>query len=213
MSFDLDHLFILTEPEAPQAELLSSIGLLEGTPRRHPGQGTANRRFFFKNGMLELLYICDRAEAIHGAGKPLRLVDRLQGKHASRFGIVVKSRPESVLNEIPCWDYHPPYLPAGQCFLVGNNSDALEEPLCIIAPMLLPSMPTQPKQVSSFGELTELHLSVPVATASRPLSLMTQCSLIKLHFSEPHLMEVVFNDKERGSSADLRPHLPLIIHW
>jgi len=213
MSFDLDHLFILTEPEAPQAELLSSIGLLEGKPRRHPGQGTANRRFVFKNGMLELLYICDSAEAIHGVGKPLRLLDRLQDKHASQFGIVVKSRPDALLDEVPCWDYQPPYLPAGQCFLIGNNSDVLEEPLCIIAPMLSPPMSTQPEQVSSFWELTEVNLSVPVVTASKPLSLLTECSLIKLHLSDHHLMEVVFNNRELGGSADLRPHLPLIIHW
>jgi len=213
MSFDLDHFFILTEPIAPQAELLASVGLVEGTPRHHPGQGTANRRFFFKNGMLELLYICDRAEAIQGAGKPLRLLDRLQGKQSSRFGIVVKNHPESLLNEFPCWKYQPPYLPDGQCFHVGSNSGVLEEPLCIIAPDGLPSTPAQPKQISSFEKLTQLRISVPVEIASESLSLMAQCRLIDLRLGKPHLLEAFFNDSEQGNSADLRPGLPLIIHW
>ncbi len=47
MTIELDHFFILTDPGAPQAELLTEIGLVEGTPNDHPGQGTANRRFFF----------------------------------------------------------------------------------------------------------------------------------------------------------------------
>jgi hypothetical protein len=33
--------------------------LTEGTPNIHPGQGTANRRFFFRNAMLELLWVND----------------------------------------------------------------------------------------------------------------------------------------------------------
>jgi hypothetical protein len=57
VGIDLDHFLILTEPAAPQAELLTNIGLVEGTSNTHPGQGTANRRFFFSNAMLELAYI------------------------------------------------------------------------------------------------------------------------------------------------------------
>ena len=43
----LDHIFIRARPGAPEAEALKAFGLTEGSPNRHPGQGTANRRFFF----------------------------------------------------------------------------------------------------------------------------------------------------------------------
>ena len=59
----LDHFFILTEKSAPEAELLTEFGLIEGTSNDHPGQGTANRRFFFSNTTLELLYVRDANEA------------------------------------------------------------------------------------------------------------------------------------------------------
>jgi hypothetical protein len=39
------------------------FGLLEGSSNAHPGQGTANRRFFFDNFMLELLWVTNPAEA------------------------------------------------------------------------------------------------------------------------------------------------------
>jgi hypothetical protein len=51
----LDHFFILTEKFAPEAKLLTDLGLVEGTSNSHPGQGAANRRFFFANTALELL--------------------------------------------------------------------------------------------------------------------------------------------------------------
>ena len=69
MSIELDHFFILTDPGAPQADLLSGIGLTEGTRNDHPGQGTANRRFFFSITALELVYVSDENEAANERGK------------------------------------------------------------------------------------------------------------------------------------------------
>ena len=68
-------IFILTEAGAPAASLLTDIGLNEGTANDHPGQGTSNRRFFFADSMLELLYIRDAKEAKEGSGCGLRLAE------------------------------------------------------------------------------------------------------------------------------------------
>ena len=53
MPFELDHVLICLSQGAPEAKYLTRFGLIEGTANVHPGQGTANRRFFFKNAMLE----------------------------------------------------------------------------------------------------------------------------------------------------------------
>ncbi len=74
MSSELDHFFILTGAGASQAKLLVDIGLVEGTANNHLGQGTANRRFFFADSMLELLYLRDANEAMSGPGNRLRFV-------------------------------------------------------------------------------------------------------------------------------------------
>lgn len=47
-------------------ELLISMELEESVRRDHKGLGTSNRRFAFSNGMLEILYLRDREEAING---------------------------------------------------------------------------------------------------------------------------------------------------
>lgn len=75
-SFELDHVFIWTAAGAPEADLLRDFGLTEGPPNVHPGQGTANRRFFFHNAMLELLWVHDRAspECTHAPDPPVGAV-------------------------------------------------------------------------------------------------------------------------------------------
>jgi len=85
MALELHHLFILTGAGAPQADFLSDLGLIEGARNSHPGQGTANRRFFFSNTMLELLYLRDAEEAANGPGNRLRIVDRTADCTASPF--------------------------------------------------------------------------------------------------------------------------------
>ena len=98
MTIKLDHVFILTDPGAPQATQLAALGLIEGTSNEHLGQGTANRRFFFSNTMLELLYVRDAAEAMNGPGHQLRFVERTSN---SELRISVPStQPSSVLKTI-----------------------------------------------------------------------------------------------------------------
>ncbi|MGE5154985.1 MAG: hypothetical protein ACM3ST_13340 [Bdellovibrio bacteriovorus] len=58
-------------PGTPAAERLAAFGLTEGAPNRHPGQGTACRRFFFRNAMLELLWM-DEPAAVRSEGTARR---------------------------------------------------------------------------------------------------------------------------------------------
>ena len=47
--FELDHIFVLCEPGAPEADELLAAGFVEGQGYVHRGQGTANRVFFFQD--------------------------------------------------------------------------------------------------------------------------------------------------------------------
>jgi hypothetical protein len=68
----IDHVLIFASIGAPEAERLIAFGLTEGSPNRHPGQGTANRRFFFDNATLELLWVENPEEAQSENGNPDR---------------------------------------------------------------------------------------------------------------------------------------------
>ena len=91
---ELEHVFILCDEGAPEAEALLRLGLREGSGNTHPGQGTACRRFFFGNAYLELAWVGDPAEAGSELAKPMRLLDRwmLRRAGACPFGVIVRQR-------------------------------------------------------------------------------------------------------------------------
>src|SRR3954468_18678174 len=97
MPATVDHVFICTAAGAPAARALREFGLVEGSPNRHPGQGTANRRFFFRNAMLELLWVEDAAEAQSEQTRDTRLWQRWSapGPDVSPFGIILRPESES----------------------------------------------------------------------------------------------------------------------
>ena len=107
MRLELDHYFILTKPGAPEGNLLTNIGMIEGSANNHLGQGTSNRRFFFADSMLELLYIRDAQEAINEPTCRLHLIERAANETASPFGLVFRATDDSALTPFPGWNYHP----------------------------------------------------------------------------------------------------------
>jgi len=213
MPFVLDHFLINTDEGAPQAELLSELGLVEGIPNDHPGQGTANRRFFFRNAMLELGYVRDADEAINGPARRLRTVERTRDARASPFGVILRALGDSAEPAFPGWRYFPDYFGPDTYFYIGENSDILEEPLCVVMPPNLPPRSSQPLSAEPYTNVTELRIGVPVSRPSSVLEAIGDVEGITIQLGAPHCMEVVFGHEREGMSRDLRPALPLVIHW
>ena len=216
MKLELDHFFILVEPEAKVANLLAELGLEESYNRVHPGQGTTNRCFKFSNSMMELLWLRDEEEAndgpANGLSFPARSASILAGASASPFGLIF-NRTGNEHTEMPFngWSYQPDYFPAPNAFHVGNNSGNLLEPLCIYVPFMQPVERTIEK--GQFKSISHIHLHVPVASLSEELQAVSHSDGLTIECGVEHLMEVTFDQKACGLSKDLRPGLPLILHW
>ncbi len=209
----LDHFFILTEKFAPEAELLTEFGLVEGMPNDHPGQGTANRRFFFSNTTLELLYVRDPNEADEGPGQRLRIPERASNRDASPLGLVMRCDGDSEEPAFPGWRYQPVYFDAGVSFLVGENSDCLVEPLCICMPNNPPPGSPQQQSEAPFIEVTAIRLHVPVDRPSSVLDAIARVEGIHVQPNSPHCLEIAFGHEAEGKQRDFRPGLPLKIRW
>lgn len=221
MTLVIDHIFIATQTNAPEADLLNALGLTEGTPNRHLGQGTANRRFFFENAFLELLWITDANEAQSERVKPTHLYERLSQQEpiTSPFGICFRpaAQTDSAI-PFPCWNYQPSYLPPHLSIPMAINNP-LTEPLWFVlpfgtAPSTFSAEKRQPlEHALGFKQLTSVRVTQPSAANSAAAQQANQVAGLKIAQGETYLLELGFDGEQVGLSHDFRPSLPLIIKW
>lgn len=222
MAFEFDHLFICTEVGAVQASRLASFGLIEGSSNTHPGQGTANRRFFFHNAMLELLWIdhpeAAKSEPIHLTRLWERWRDRNTG--ACPFGLCLRSTDAAGTVAFSSWDYRPPYLPTTMSIAVGTNSDVLIEPMLFQTPFgqrpdSYPAEKSQPlEHAVGLREITRVELVSPAANNLSPeFQAVINTKQVKVRLGTAYCVELGFDQEQQGQQADFRPELPLIMSW
>ena len=217
---ELDHLFICVDGNAEVADLLCDFGLSEGTASRHPGQGTANRRFYFNNAFIEFLFLVDTEEALSAITKPTNLYERLSctTDQVSPFGVCFRPSKEGEKVPFPTWSYRPKYLPPS--FDVSIAQAPVFEPMWFHLdfakrPDAANSDNRQTtdhrcgyKEISSvkitFATLEELSDAATVANATASFDLFR---------GSDHLLEIVFDLEREGEMKDFRPALPLIFRW
>jgi hypothetical protein len=211
----LDHLFILTDAGAPAAERLIEFGLAEGTRNRHPGQGTENRRFFFQNSMLELLWVCDAAEAASELVRPTGLWERWSRRETGicPFGLIL--RPEAPgSGDVPfeAREYRPPYLPHPLVFQVAANTP-LSEPLLTYMDFARTAPMERHDHPAGLKEVTGVRLTSPVEQPSAALAALLKAGVFSLRHGLEHHLEIGFDGERQQREADFRPHLPLSFRW
>jgi hypothetical protein len=215
MALELDHAFICCSTGAPEGDTLVRLGLTEGTPNTHPGQGTANRRFFFRNAFLELLWVCDPAEVRSGQTSRTRLWERWSGRvsGACPFGLVF--RPESGTDPrapFRTWAYTPDYLPPGAVIEFAEGVP-LEEPELVYLPFVHRSGPPAREPINHSlpirdvcGLMVGLPSSGKLSESSRAAR---SADLVNYRLARDPVLELAFVDG-RETVYDLRPVLPLV---
>lgn len=215
----IDHIFVRTTLNAPEAELLRAFGLTEGSGNRHPGQGTENRRFFFYNAFIELLWIADIAEVTSAATTPTMLHQRLSDQHASPFGVCFRPGPEQTEASFLVWPYAPAYLPAGMSIGIACDAD-LTEPMWFYfeqaqAPEAAPAERRQPL-VHACGarRITAITITTPTEKPwSSAAAAATRSEGLSMVKGDSHLMEITFDEGAGNKLHDFRPALPLVFHY
>jgi len=208
---ELDHVFVRTTFNAPEADLLRQFGLTEGSGNTHPGQGTANRRFFFHNAFLEFLWISDAEEIQSEQTRRTQLLERLNGDSAdvSPFGICFRS---PLLPPFPAWAYKPAYLPEGM--QIGISEEApLSEPMWFFLNRGMP--PTNPPEhAAGVRDISAIAITMPrPQTWSKAAMSAMETGKITLHEGGHHLMEITFDNGASSRRHDFRPTLPLVFNY
>ncbi len=180
---ELDHVLICAPVGAIAADRLVAAGFVEGAPNRHPGQGTANRRFFFDNAFLEFIWVEDERETQSDLVAPTRLWQRWNWRETgvSPFGICLRlDDGESV--PFDTFDYSPPYVPEGASIpIAAETTDA--EPMVFVnqlsvRPAELPDAASQPLDHPNGVREMRPNPScyLPAPASSRSAGVGTTCS-------------------------------------
>jgi len=125
-----NHIFIFCDNHDEVANELIEFGFLEGSNRIHPNQGTENRKFYFNDFYIEILWVHNINEVTNKLTSSTQLYERSKYKinGISPFGLCVNystQDDELFQNRL---DYKPTYLPQNMTIEVLTNEDSITLP-------------------------------------------------------------------------------------
>jgi hypothetical protein len=215
MTLELDHAFVGCTACAREAEVLLQLGLVEGSSNTHAGQGTANRRFFFDNFMLELIWVVDATEATNPRTRGTRLWERCPNKSPdiNPFGILFRAVGDPASTApFRTWSYRPSYLPPGMAIEVAEGT-TLQEPELFYLPFLRRAgHPT----AEPTNHALPFRRVKGLSAGARSLAALSEASraaqmhgLLDYFEADRDVIEIHFEGSVQ-MRVDLRPALPLV---
>ncbi len=214
MAIELDHVFICVAGGASEAEHLVEFGFCEGVPNVHPGQGTANRRFFFQNAMLELLWVEDRQEARSSRTAPTLLWERWSDRQsgACPFGIIARPADTAMTTvPFPAREYRPEWLAPDLTIYLAPTG--VEEPMWLFMPFLQRLHYAQRFVAHPNGarEITQLTLTTPAPLQSSAAQVLIENAILSIREGVEYLLTIELDKSQRQVVRDFRPQLPLVV--
>ena len=200
-------------PGAPEGDALLTLGFVEGSGNTHPGQGTANRRFFFENFMLELLWVANPKEAQSERTQRTRLWERWaqRGQGVCPFGIVFRStddRPTPA--PFPVWSYAPSYMPAGMSIEIAEGTTLSEPGLFYLSFQRRAASREPILHAMPIRKVCGIAVGIPdLAVLSQASRIAAELKILRYFKSPQFVLEILFDDA-RQLRFDLRPQLPLL---
>lgn len=218
---ELDHIFILCPTGAEvAAQSLRALGLKEGSPNQHEGQGTACRRFFFENAYVELLWVSDASEAQSEPARRTRLWERWsKAPHAAcPFGIVLRAGSTSDTHAcpFPSWVYRPHYWPPNLGIDIAHGTP-LEEPEFLYLGFQR-GRAREGAEPTNHGipahKITHAAVALPASHGRSPTAhTLEAMGLLDFVEADQHFVSLTFDSAASGKTADLRPDVPMILKW
>lgn len=216
----IDHIFICSTDPERDTKILTDFGLAEGPPNSHPGQGTANTRFFFQNIYIEFLYITDDVLAQSAITRPSKLYERITqafgNPQISPFGFGIYPSDNGLkITDYTTWEYHPQFLPPPLKMDVFGNS--LAEPMYYYMEFLSQTSQVSHKKyrhIHNFTHISTVKLHTPRSDLNNRFKQnLHDYEVIEYMPSQTHFLELEFNDGKQQKTHDFRPQLPLVFSW
>lgn len=213
---DIDHIFIFTNDQGKVADKLVEFGFVEGSHRVHTGQGTTNRKFYFENFFLEILWVHNEKEINSELVKPTGLWQRAEYKRNefSPYGLCMVNNDET--NELfeNASRYQPAYFPNGLTIEICKNEDQPQLPWTFRLPFKGPKRnETEPKDHSNgIRRLTKVNFHYRNSGTSQYVDYFQNESNIDFTASEDYGLTLTFDHHKQGKKISFTD-LKLIIEY
>lgn len=218
----IDHIFIFSDREGAEADELLAMGFREGSSRIHAGQGTRNRKFYFQDFFLEILWVHDVQEIQSSRVRPSHLWEHAQfgTNGASPFGLCLVPSSDTELlfeNGVP---YFPAFLPEGMPIVFFPD----ESPHLFPVTFQLPPALSAPAKYSQepvhhqgrMNRLTNVQFTVPIRAQGLKEkeypSFFQGSRLISFVGGLEHQLSLTFDDGKQGQEIYL-PDLKLSLKY
>jgi hypothetical protein len=217
VNLEIDHVIVCCDAGAPEAAALAAAGLIEGSSNVHLGQGTANRRFFFRNAYLELLWVADLTQARREPARRTRLWERWLRRTdgACPFGVALRPVDAEAGQPppFPTWAYHAPYLPAQVSIGIALATPLTEPEFLHLTFATRPDAKNREPLVhpAEFGRLTGIRIGMPVEPHSQAAKAASGSGLVTFFHEPQYVMELSFDGGADDLRVDLRPTVPLVL--
>ncbi|MGK7904539.1 MAG: VOC family protein [Hormoscilla sp.] len=223
---ELDHILVWVQPEAPEAQILTELGLQRSGYGEHAGQGTASYFFFFENSYLELIWINDeRAARDNTARTGIDFCHRSRWREtgASPFGIGWH-RLTPTIEELALFPvkYSAEWMAPESYLEFSNNFKQATEPLYFVVPEYISVTQNRQNPEKFMPELSDTHpLGVKKVTSvqitlgqegelSPIASELSRHTPVAIEPGDRPLLELTFDGGSQGKTLDARPTLPIV---
>ncbi len=223
----IDHIFIFSNNTGKEAQELLDFGFLEGSSRVHKGQGTTNRKFYFKNFFLEILWVSDLQEIKSNLITPTKLWERADFKknNFSPFGLcLVNTDSTNALfaNEnINIIKYQPQYFPVGMEIEILTNEHLPHLPWTFRLPFKS-EIETEIKENKHQNEptthqngiknLTEASFGIPFFKGAVNFQNEETIKFVKNNIIQAYTLTLTFDNHQQGKTK-IFSEIPLLIKY
>ncbi|MGB6152635.1 MAG: VOC family protein [Pricia sp.] len=213
----IDHIFIFSDGNGEEANELVNFGFTEGSSRRHPGQGTINRKFYFQNFFLEVLWVIDEAEIQNEVTSKTKLWERSQfnKNEFSRYGLCLLNSISTDALFKNSKKYQPNYFPTGASIDFISNEQNPQLPWTFRLPYRdEKKVHNEPiKHSNGIKRLTQVIFEISSTSSENMLQKGYQ-NLKAIDFKESHRTHLTleFDGQIQGKSKEF-PQLGLSIKY
>jgi hypothetical protein len=225
---EFDHVWIVVTRDAPERSALERAGLkVSPDLNRNDGQGTASVATEFLNSYLELMWPDPTVSVAPGAERGVeKFKNRMSWRTSgwSPIGIALHRVGPSTPFPFPTWTIAPDWMPKGTAIEILTARDDTKSPSFFIEPAEL-AVKARAKANSNDSSkasnhpigverVTDIRLIRPKEyQPAEAFKYLEQGGIFRSSEGTEWAVELTFDAGRKGQTKDLRPDLPLVLHY